>query len=604
MTASRTRTLRAALLAPALLASFALHAQQTQPAWQPEVLFSFSGTAGDRPGANAFTAPIWNAEEGRLYGVTRGGGTTYKVLRFGMEFEMTSGRAYGFDPDGAGFQSWSLGGAMGDPLTNLVLDGTGRAVAGGQTTVRDPLATAADLSGFRIFGIQENAVAPFDAPAQVLLDRSLSPRGAMAADDAGNVYFGADTGYFCNATQNNKWLYRRNAAGAIEGVVNFCDYTDKLKTNWSFRKGGVPQVMAYSKADQALYIVSSLSTNNDATFYPELVTGTQKVNGFLVRIGKAALAKTQLDEDDIEVLYVFKDDVGLPSVATDGAHTALAEDGDWLYGTGPSVLWRLRKSDPAASFAVVHAFASNVISEPLEEDAGISPMGDLVRALDGNIYGTTMSDGTRLNTTGNRAGGYGSLFRVVVGTAADRSDDRIEFLHYFDEEADGAMPVGLGAGPVEAGGQWLFGATQGGLAGNGGVYRVGIDVPEVVITRFAAAASSLKTGQAPTLSWDSEQASMCTASGDWSGDKGAQGEETLPAITAAGTYTYALRCSGPTGESTAAEVVVTVEAGDAGSGGDGGGSSGGGDGGGGGGPLGWELLLALGLLGAAGRRRG
>jgi hypothetical protein len=590
-----------------MLASFALHAQQAEaPAWQPEVLFSFTGADGGHPGATAFTAPVWNAQEQRLYGVTRGGGTTYKILRFGFEFDMTSGRAYGFDPDGTGFQSWTLGGVMGDPLTNLALDSAGRVVAGGQTTVRDPAATAANVSGFRMFGIKEDAVAPFDEPSQVLLDRGLSPRGAMAADDAGNVYFGADVSYFCNATQSDKWLYRRTAAGAIEGVVNFCDFTDKLKTSWSFRKGGVPQVLAYSKSDGALYIVSSLSANNDATFYPDLVTGTEKVNGFLVRIGKAALAKTQLAEDDIEVLHVFKSDVGLPSSATDGAHTALVEDGDWLYGTGPSMLWRLRKSDPDASFAVVHAFASNVISEPLEDDAGISPMGDLVRALDGNIYGTTMSDGTRLNATGNRAGGYGSLFRVAVGTAADRSDDRIEFLHYFDADADGSIPVGLAAGPVEAGKQWLFGATQGGLADNGGVYRVGIDVPEVVITRFAAASSSLKTGQAPTLSWTSEQASACTAGGDWSGDKGAQGEETLPAIATAGTYTYTLQCAGPTGESTVAEAVVTVEADDTGSGGDGGANdgNGGGSSGGGGGPLGWELLLALGLLGAAGRRRG
>ena len=53
-------------------------------------------------------------------------------------------------------------------------------------------------------------------------------------------------------------------------------------------------------------------------------------------------------------------------------------------------------------------------------------------------------------------------------------------------------------------------------------------------------------GQAsPTLTWDTTPlASNCVASGDWSGDKGGAGTETLPTITSSATYTLSCTWTG------------------------------------------------------------
>lgn len=53
-------------------------------------------------------------------------------------------------------------------------------------------------------------------------------------------------------------------------------------------------------------------------------------------------------------------------------------------------------------------------------------------------------------------------------------------------------------------------------------------------------------GQAsPTLTWDTTPlASNCVASGDWSGDKGGAGTETLPTITSSATYTLTCTWTG------------------------------------------------------------
>lgn len=48
---------------------------------------------------------------------------------------------------------------------------------------------------------------------------------------------------------------------------------------------------------------------------------------------------------------------------------------------------------------------------------------------------------------------------------------------------------------------------------------------------------------APVATWSTTPDASCTATGDWSGDKGASGSETLPAIT--GSFSYGLSCEFP-----------------------------------------------------------
>ena len=94
---------------------------------------------------------------------------------------------------------------------------------------------------------------------------------------------------------------------------------------------------------------------------------------------------------------------------------------------------------------------------------------------------------------------------------------------------------------------------------------------------FTASGASVATGGSVTLSWSSEFADNCTASGGWSGSRAVTGTETIANVTAAASYT--LTCAGPGGsvDSTLSVSVTSAEQ----------------AGGGGGGAASWIWLLAL-----------
>jgi len=93
---------------------------------------------------------------------------------------------------------------------------------------------------------------------------------------------------------------------------------------------------------------------------------------------------------------------------------------------------------------------------------------------------------------------------------------------------------------------------------------VGDAVRSVVVTVSSAAPSvslsatpaSIIAGGNTTLNWSSVNADTCTAGGDWSGDKGANGSQN---VTPNSDSTYTLTCSGSGGSaSTSLEVTVTT----------------------------------------------
>lgn len=71
--------------------------------------------------------------------------------------------------------------------------------------------------------------------------------------------------------------------------------------------------------------------------------------------------------------------------------------------------------------------------------------------------------------------------------------------------------------------------------------------------------SSVVAGQVSTLSWTATNASGCTASGAWAGNKATSGSTTV-SQTAAGTYTYSLVCIGAGGNASGS-VTLGVTAG-------------------------------------------
>jgi hypothetical protein len=94
------------------------------------------------------------------------------------------------------------------------------------------------------------------------------------------------------------------------------------------------------------------------------------------------------------------------------------------------------------------------------------------------------------------------------------------------------------------------------------------------------------SGSMVDLTWSSQNATSCTASGGWSGNEPTSGTATSAALTVSTTFTLA--CTGAGGNASKSVTVTVTQGG----------------GGGGGGALDPALLLALGaLLAAAVRRR-
>jgi hypothetical protein len=99
------------------------------------------------------------------------------------------------------------------------------------------------------------------------------------------------------------------------------------------------------------------------------------------------------------------------------------------------------------------------------------------------------------------------------------------------------------------------------LAGCGGSYGGGGGggMGQPATLNIAVAPTAINLGQSATITWNSNGRN-CTASGDWSGTKTADGSEQVTP-GAAGTFTYSMRCSGGGyGESQQGSATLTVSA--------------------------------------------
>lgn len=82
---------------------------------------------------------------------------------------------------------------------------------------------------------------------------------------------------------------------------------------------------------------------------------------------------------------------------------------------------------------------------------------------------------------------------------------------------------------------------------------VATPAPTVTLT---ANPTTVRSGNAATLSWSASNATQCTASGGWSGTKATSGSQSTGSLVTNNSYT--LTCSGA-GGSTSRSVTVTVE---------------------------------------------
>ena len=624
------RVARVAVPALALALPLAHAMAQTLPAaFKPTVLHKFGGI--NNGGAKPAVPPVL-AADGRLYGHTFLGATAVAPAFWGQ------GTVYGLDTTGANHRFELLGGIY-QGSTPLVPTADGGFFVAGNGAVPPggfPWETSAV-----VFSVKDGKAAALPAP-------SFKPLGSMALDTVGNLYMGpGESSSFCNTGTSANTLWRMNVDKTYSKVVDFCQYMQAQGSNQLHSKGGAPVASVWSNTDQALYVltgVSALGVYDSA----RTVDYQGRSVGTLVKLSKAAIEEGIASNgkpaaDKVELLHTFMR-------ARDGEPTAkgqrivgMIEAGEWLYGTtqfnAPTAgnttdtryggtIWRVKKSDPK-SFAVVHYFrgADTVALDGTAQADGNAPSGPLVLAADGNIYGTTATDGSTMNAPKTGLGtpyGAGTLYRIKIGATADHADDSYEVLHRFDMGSEGGSLTGLSAGAVVGGVQKLYGAANAGgngqpvttttsAPGNGTIFSIDVPLPIAAFSQpLTASVATAAVGSTIELSWVTSQANSCSASGAWSGAQQTSASKVPVVLAAEGENSYTLTCSSQNdGQPVTSKVSVQATAvtkPDTGTGGTGStgnnnsGNNGGNSNGGGGGPLSALLLAPLAVLAWTRRR--
>ncbi len=87
---------------------------------------------------------------------------------------------------------------------------------------------------------------------------------------------------------------------------------------------------------------------------------------------------------------------------------------------------------------------------------------------------------------------------------------------------------------------------------------VGTSEDAATIVSFRADPATVNAGGSSTLSWTTENADSCTASGAWTGTKIVNGSESVTPPSTPGSYLYTLLCTGLDGQNAASSITVTV----------------------------------------------
>jgi hypothetical protein len=208
----------------------------------------------------------------------------------------------------------------------------------------------------------------------------------------------------------------------------------------------------------------------------------------------------------------------------------------------------------------------------------------------GGIFGVDLTPAGGTNAAFAVTQGIGGLFtsRKVSVTTPGRYDVNLTDLAFPAAFTDLDAVVTRGTqtvGSIFGSGKFSIDATAGDYFINfvahanstekAGTYALNVaPSPPAPVVTLSASAASVASGGTVTLTWSSQNATSCTASGAWSGTQATSGSATSAAITASSTFT--LKCDGGGGSDTKTVTVGITPP-----------SSGGG------GPLDWLTAIAL-----------
>jgi plastocyanin len=239
-------------------------------------------------------------------------------------------------------------------------------------------------------------------------------------------------------------------------------------------------------------------------------------------------------------------DFGFPAGLT-GASLALAQNGA-LVGTAVAPGATLN-----ASLAV----------DPLDVLVVATP------ATGGGLFGFDVlaGSGTALLRESQGVGAAFSATPVTVTAAGNYivNVTDVGFPAPFSELAVVVTQGGQNIGSIIGGGQFTFSATPGSYILNfiatpnatadAGTFALSVvEAPPAPTVTLSASALEVSSGGTVTLTWMTQNATTCNASGGWSGTLATSGSQTSAKVTASTTYT--LSCTGEGGTTTQSVTVA------------------------------------------------
>lgn len=379
-----------------------------------EVLHEFDGIDGSNP-----VATLFEGSDGGLYGTAREGG----VLGFGTVFRVaTRGTRFlvlwdFFGPDWDGFRPF------------------GSLIEGGDGALYGTTAGGGEVDGGIVFRINK------DGSAYEIL-RSLgvsfvegkNPFNGLTRLPDGRL-FGAT---FAGGGANSGCIFSLREDGSEYRLV------------WSFSASGGDGVGPGTRLIEA----------SDGLLY-----GTTDSGGYY---GRGTVFRMQKDGDGFVVLHDFTGNEG----AGRGPVSALIEARDgWLYGTtggeetygtniSTGIAFKLQRD--GSNFTILHEFltpANRIMPD------GIRPLGALLEARDGLLYGFTAAAGTN---------GFGTLYRM------DTNGTNFEVVFHL-----GRTNGGFAGAPLMQASDGMFYAVAAGSPQrtNGAIFRINPDGSGVQVLR-------------------------------------------------------------------------------------------------------------------------
>ena len=263
-----------------------------------------------------------------------------------------------------------------------------------------------------------------------------SPESGVIQGTDGNFYGVTQWG----GTHMGGTLFRISASGALTTLYNFC---------------------AQSNCADGGYPYGALLQADDGNFY-----GTTNVGGTGQGSPYAGTVFKITPGGVLTTLHNFCSKQNCADGAGPFAALINGADGNF-YGTTyfgggtnqcPNGCGTVFKITPEGTLTTLHSF----VGYPVD---GAYPAAPLMRATDGNFYGTTFWGGDSANCTGSNADGCGTVFKITpVGT--------LTTLHSFNH-ADGSSPE---TGLVEATDGYFYGTAFGapyyGGGSSGTLYRI------------------------------------------------------------------------------------------------------------------------------------